>query len=89
MKKLAAALVALAILALPLAAGAQDNDRPAPASTGTATVTRYTFDDHPVPGRDFSTDTELLRVRARQGHGSLIRVREHFVSEMLKSAEHF
>lgn len=85
MKKLAAAILALTTLALPLAASAQDHQRPAPPTN----VTRYTFEDHPVPGRDYSAEGELLRVRARRDHGSLIRVRDHFVNEMVKTAENF
>lgn len=85
MKKLAAALFALTTLALPLAAGAQDHQRPAPAPT----VTRYSFDDHLVPGRDYSAEGELLRVRAHRRDRSLIRVRDHFVNEMVKTAENF
>lgn len=49
--------------------------------------TTYDFDDDLVTGDLVRPDGELLNVRRRGRRASLIRVREHFVPEMLKSVE--
>ena len=50
-------------------------------------ATTYDFEDDLVQGDLVRPDGELLNVRRRGRRASLIRVREHFIPEMLKSAE--
>jgi hypothetical protein len=50
-------------------------------------ATTYDFEDDLVTGDLVRPDGELLNVRRRGRRSSLIRVREHFVPEMLKSVE--
>lgn len=61
-------------------------------SVGTASAqdgeaTTYDFEDDLVQGDLVRPDGELLNVRRRGRRASLIRVREHFIPEMLKSVE--
>lgn len=49
--------------------------------------TTYDFDDDLVTGDLVRPDGEMLNVRRRGRRASLIRVREHFIPEMLKSVE--
>lgn len=67
----------LAPLAVPTVGLAQDNNE----------TTTYDFDDDLVQGDLVRPDGELLNVRRRGRRASLIRVREHFIPEMLKSVE--
>ena len=69
--------VALAPAAFPMQVEAQDP----PGET------TYDFDDDLVSGDLVRPDGELLNVRRRGRRSSLIRIREHFVPEMLKSVE--
>ncbi len=73
MKKLQTLLVA-AVLAFSTLAVAQDE-------------TTYDFEDDLVSGDLVRPDGELLNVRRRGRRSSLIRIREHFIPEMLKSVE--
>lgn len=50
-------------------------------------TTTYDFDDDLVQGDLVRPDGEMLNVRRRGRRASLIRVREHFIPEMLKSVE--
>ena len=50
-------------------------------------VTEFRFDDELVPGDYASPEGEVLEARLRAPRQSLIRVRPHFVPEMLKSVE--
>ncbi len=50
-------------------------------------ATTYDFEDNLVTGDLVRPDGELLNVRRRGRRASLIRVREHFIPEMLKSVE--
>ncbi len=50
-------------------------------------ATTYDFDDDLVTGDLVRPDGEMLQVRRRGQRTSLIRIREHFVPEMLKSVE--
>lgn len=52
-----------------------------------ARETTYDFEDDLVTGDLVRPDGELLNVRRRGQRSSLIRIREHFVPEMLKSVE--
>jgi hypothetical protein len=62
-----------------LTASAQDQ--------GGDAATTYDFEDDLVTGDLVRPDGEMLNVRRRGRRASLIRVREHFVPEMLKSVE--
>lgn len=50
-------------------------------------ATTYDFEDDLVTGDLVRPDGEMLSVRRRGRRASLIRIREHFVPEMLKSVE--
>jgi hypothetical protein len=52
-----------------------------------AEKTEYTFDDDLVTGDLVRPDTGDIVVRKKGKERSLIRVRQHFISEMLKSVE--
>ena len=72
-------LLALALSSLTVPARAPDTEEPPP--------TEYNFDDELVDGDLVRPDGEMLNVRRRGRRGSLIRIREHFIPEMLKSTE--
>ena len=50
-------------------------------------ATTYDFEDDLVTGDLVRPDGEMLNVRRRGSRASLIRIREHFIPEMLKSVE--
>jgi hypothetical protein len=78
MKKLfAAVLFGILFLATPVMA--QD--------AGGGDTTTYDFEDDLVTGDLVRPDGEMLNVRRRGSRSSLIRIREHFIPEMLKSVE--
>ena len=52
-----------------------------------AEKTEYTFDDDLVTGDLVRPDTGDIVVRKKGKERSLIRVRQHFITEMLKSVE--
>ena len=52
-----------------------------------AEKTEYSFDDDVVTGDLVRPDGELTIVRKKGKERSLIKVREHFIPEMLKSVE--
>ncbi len=52
-----------------------------------AEKTEYSFDDDVVTGDLVRPDGEITTVRKRGKERSLIRVRQHFIPEMLKSVE--
>jgi hypothetical protein len=49
--------------------------------------TEYSFDDDVVTGDLVRPDGEMMVVRKQGKERSLIRVRQHFIPEMLKSVE--
>lgn len=49
--------------------------------------TNYDFDDDVVEGELQRPDGEIIDTRRQARHSSLIKVREHFIPEILKSAE--
>ena len=59
---------------------------PAPP-TAANDVTEYRFEDSTVRAGPKEATGEVLTVRTRQARGSLIRIREHFAAELLKSVE--
>jgi hypothetical protein len=50
-------------------------------------VSRYDFEDELVDGGRRNPDGEVLHARPRPEHTSLIRVREHFIHELLHSVQ--
>jgi hypothetical protein len=73
------------LLSLALVLGVGFFASSAEAQDGEATT--YDFEDDLVQGDLVRPDGELLNVRRRGRRASLIRVREHFIPEMLKSVE--
>ena len=49
--------------------------------------TVYDFDDDVVEGDLVRPDGEFAEVRSKAKHSSLIKIRENFIPEMIKSAE--
>lgn len=88
MKKIVAMVVMGAAMTLGGSATAQT-----PPATGGAAATgggrtqEFNFTDELVQGQLVRPDGETSRVRRRSAGISLIRIREHFVPEMLKSVE--
>jgi hypothetical protein len=86
-------LVLALILAAPTAAFAQAKGKAAPpAGGGDAGVvykqkTVYDFDDDVVEGDLVRPDGEFIDTRRGGKISSLIKIRQHFIPEMLKSAE--
>jgi hypothetical protein len=72
----------LAIIFLVLALGVA-----APVAAQEDNTTNYDFEDDLVQGDLVRPDGENLMVRRRGARESLIRIREHFVPELLKSVE--
>ncbi|MCG8553873.1 MAG: hypothetical protein MJD61_01075 [Proteobacteria bacterium] len=60
---------------------------PAAAQDSADNATTYDFEDDLVQGDLVRPDGEMLHVRRRGARSSLIRIREHFIPEMLKSVE--
>ncbi|NLY94544.1 MAG: hypothetical protein GXY23_11015 [Myxococcales bacterium] len=77
-KALDFALVAalLAGVSMPTLAGAQSNE-----------VTEISFEDDLISGDLVRPDGENIQVTKRGGRSSLIRIRQNFIPEMLKSVE--
>jgi hypothetical protein len=63
----------------------EDAPRAEAADQGAATT--YDFEDDLVTGDLVRPDGELLSARRRGRRVSLIRIREHFIPELLKSVE--
>jgi hypothetical protein len=57
------------------------------APAGGENTTSYDFEDDLVQGDLVRPDGENLMVRRKGARESLIRIREHFVPELLKSVE--
>jgi hypothetical protein len=74
---------ALVVVATPAFA----QDAPAPAGGGGGDTTTYDFEDDLVQGDLVRPDGENLMVRRRGARESLIKIREHFINELLKSVE--
>jgi len=54
---------------------------------GVAATTEYNFEDDLVTGDLVRPDGELIGARKKAKVNTLIRVRKHFIPEMLKSVE--
>jgi hypothetical protein len=72
--------------ALGLALAASATAAPAAAQEDDGTTT-YDFEDDLVTGDLVRPDGEVLQVRRRGQRQSLIRIRDNFLPEMLKSVE--
>ena len=77
MKKIIGIAAVLVFVAMAWPVSAQDY----------ADTTEYSFEDDVVTGDLVRPDGELTVVRKRGKERSLIRVRQHFIPEMLKSVE--
>jgi hypothetical protein len=84
MKKLTALVLSVLLLG-GFAASVSAQDAPGGAGGGAATT--YDFEDDLVQGDLVRPDGENLMVRRRGARESLIKIREHFVPELLKSVE--
>lgn len=86
MKRVLFVIAAGALLFTAAPAMAQDS----PVDKGNVSYkqkTVYDFDDDVVEGDLVRPDGEFVDIRKTAKHSSLIKIREHFIDEMLKSAE--
>ena len=83
MKKLLVIVAFGLALALPGSAPVSAQEAPA----GGDNTTSYDFEDDLVQGDLVRPDGENLMVRRRGARESLIKIREHFIPELLKSVE--
>jgi hypothetical protein len=84
MVKVVSLLLILVLSGAAAVAVAQEADAPAAGGDNT---TSYDFEDDLVQGDLVRPDGENLMVRRRGARESLIKIREHFVPELLKSVE--
>ena len=86
--KLIALVLGVSMLA-PSLAFAQKGKAKAAAKGGGdyAKTTKYDFEDDVVTGDLIRPDGEFIDSRRGAKHSSLIKIRQHFIPEMLKSAE--
>jgi hypothetical protein len=83
------AFAGLVMVAAPVGSAAAQAAGGAPPAGGGGggDATSYDFEDDLVQGDLVRPDGENLMVRRRGARESLIRVREHFINELLKSVE--
>lgn len=86
MTKLLALLVSAGLVLTSTAIAQEEGAAPA-GGGGAGDATTYDFEDDLVQGDLVRPDGENLMVRRKGARESLIRVREHFISELLKSVE--
>ena len=86
-KRLVIIAMMAALVGIAIPAAAQEGGAPAGGGGGGGDTTTYDFEDDLVQGDLVRPDGENLMVRRRGARESLIRVREHFISELLKSVE--
>jgi hypothetical protein len=82
MKKLSAWLLCVLLLGGVVATASAQEE-----GGGGGNATTYDFEDDLVQGDLVRPDGENLMVRRRGARESLIKIREHFVPELLKSVE--
>jgi len=82
MKKLTALVLAVLLLGGVVASVSAQEE-----GGGGGSATTYDFEDDLVQGDLVRPDGENLMVRRRGARESLIKIREHFVPELLKSVE--
>jgi hypothetical protein len=86
MKKLSAWFLCVLML-VGVGFGATASAQDAEGGGGGGSATTYDFEDDLVQGDLVRPDGENLMVRRRGARESLIKIREHFVPELLKSVE--
>lgn len=87
MKTLTCALALASLLVSPLALAQPRSSRAAPRQEPVTVYDERAFTDDLVRGDLRRPDGEVAWGRTRQPPGTLIRIRPHFVPEMLKSVE--
>jgi len=87
MKTRLAGLLAFAAVSLLGSAASAQNAQGGATQSGSPRTQEFNFTDELVQGQLVRPDGETTRVRRRSAGISLIRIREHFVPEMLKSVE--
>ena len=89
MRRILCVGMGLALLALSPIASAQKAPAKAPAGSDVQykSKTVYDFDDDVVEGDLVRPEGELVGGKTNTKHSSLIKIRDTFVPEMLKSAE--
>jgi hypothetical protein len=83
-------LLAVAVLVAGTGTTVFAQGKPAAAAGGDVTYkskTVYDFDDDTVEGDLVRPDGEFVDTRKGAKHSSLIKIRENFIPEMIKSAE--
>ena len=85
-------IVAMAVMGVAMSLGGSAMAQTPPAAGGAAQAgaqrtQEFNFTDELVQGQLVRPDGETSRVRRRSAGISLIRIREHFIPEMLKSVE--
>ncbi len=87
-KTVIASLLALAVASLaPGVAFAQAKKKPAAAAPATGKVKSYDFSGDTIDGELVKPEGEFVNTRNFAEHTSLIRVRQDFIKEIVKSAE--
>ena len=88
-RTLFATVLGIGILAFGFAADAQKKGggKPAAASSGYQKVKTYDFSGDTIDGELVKPDGEFVDTRKSAEHTSLIRVRQDFIKEIVKSAE--
>ena len=84
MKRLLAALIALSVLGGG-AAFAQDTGGAPAGRVEYKKKTSYDFEDDVVEGELVKPEGDFVGVRTKSKHSSLIKIRQDFVQEMVKS----
>lgn len=90
MKRVLFVVSSAVVLAGAVPAFAQEAEGGAAAPAGGVqykSTTKYDFDDDVVEGDLVRPDGEFVDTRKKAKHSSLIKIRENFINEMLKSAE--
>lgn len=87
MKKSVLAVVAAMVMIAGAGAAYAQQAAAAGGATQPARTQEFSFTDELVSGQLVRPDGESTRLRRRGPGISLIRIREHFVPEMLKSVE--
>jgi hypothetical protein len=90
-RKLMSSFLGIALMAASAVVLAQAKPAAAPAAAGGdvqyKSKTVYDFDDDVVEGDLVRPDGEFVDTRKGAKHSSLIKIRENFIPEMIKSAE--
>jgi hypothetical protein len=85
MRTIFAALIASVAFSVGATAFAQDSGEKSKGKTEYNKKTKYDFEDDVVEGELLKPDGDFVGSRAKTKQSSLIKIREDFVPEMLKS----